>query len=303
MKRLILFFCLILTACTTTQQATDVQSPPVQDAPVRLLVDPKVRKGVLDNGLQFIVRENSKPENRAEIRLVVGVGSIVEDKDQQGLAHFVEHMAFNGTQHFPKQELIDYLESMGMQFGADTNAYTTFDETVYMLQVPTDSTALVETAFQILEDWAHQVSFEGEEIDKERGVVIEEWRGDRGADARMRDKQYPILLKDSQYAKRLSIGKKAVLDTFRHKTLRRFYKDWYRPDLMSVIAVGDFDGAQIERLIRDTFPRIPWAVNPRPRKIYPVPDHGETLFAIVSDPEAARSRVIVYYKLPVSSTV
>ena len=163
----------------------------------------------MQNGIRYIIRENKRPENRAELRLVVNAGSILEDEDQQGLAHFVEHMAFNGTRNFPKQDLVNYLESIGMRFGPDLNAYTSFDETVYMLQVPTDSALIVTQAFQILEDWASGILFEAEEIDKERGVVIEEWRLGQGAGARLRDKQFPILLKGSRYADRLPIGKKS----------------------------------------------------------------------------------------------
>ena len=174
----ILFFVLLLVGCATTEKGTQtpVSSVAQLAASARLPIDSAVRKGQLENGLTYIIRENGRPENRAELRLVVNAGSILEDTDQQGLAHFVEHMAFNGTEHFPKQELVDFLEGIGMRFGADINAYTSFDETVYKLQVPTDSVEVVQKAFQILGDWAHRVSFEAEEIDKERGVVVDEWR-------------------------------------------------------------------------------------------------------------------------------
>ena len=162
--------------------------------------DPKVRRGTLDNGLTYFVRANVKPENRAELRLAVNAGSIQEDDDQRGLAHFVEHMAFNGSENFEKQALVDYLERVGMRFGPDLNAYTSFDETVYMLEIPTDDDEIVQTAFQILEDWAHGLSFDEEEIDKERGVVIEEWRRGRGANGRIRDKQLPVTFHGSRYA-------------------------------------------------------------------------------------------------------
>ncbi len=142
----------------------------------KIPVSPDIKIEKLDNGLTYYIRVNKKPENRAELRLVLNAGSVLEDDDQQGLAHFLEHMAFNGTQNFQKHELVDYLESIGMRFGPDLNAYTSFDETVYMLQIPTDSVSIMNKAFQILEDWAHQISMEGEEIDKERGVIIEEWR-------------------------------------------------------------------------------------------------------------------------------
>ncbi|MFQ5640157.1 MAG: M16 family metallopeptidase [bacterium] len=262
----------------------------------KLPVDPKITVGQLENGLTYYIRENRKPENRAELRLVVNAGSVLEDEDQRGLAHFVEHMAFNGTQHFAKHELVDYLESIGMRFGPDINAYTSFDETVYMLQVPMDSAGVVETAFQILEDWAHNVSFEPEEIEKERGVVIEEWRLGRGAGARILDKQLPILLKNSRYAERLPIGKKEILETAPVERVVDFYRSWYRPDLMALIAVGDFEKPRIEKLIRKHFAEVAGIKNSRERLDFSVPEHKETLFAIASDIEATGSNVSVYFK-------
>ena len=259
-------------------------------------VDPLVTTGTLANGLRYVIRRNQKPENRAELRLAVDAGSILEKDDQQGLAHFVEHMAFNGTRHFEKQELVDYLESIGMRFGPDLNAYTSFDETVYMLTVPLDSTEFVETAFQIFEDWAQGVSFEGEEIDKERGVVIEEWRRRRGAGQRMFEKQLPIIVKGSRYAERLPIGQKAVLDTFHHETIRDFYRTWYRPDLMGFVAAGDFEVAYIESLIVEYLGRLSAPATRIPRAVYEVPDHDETLFAIATDPEATGNNVNIYHK-------
>ena len=250
---------LMLAGCAATKKPGEVptagrEGPDGVAAPALgeiMSVDDQVKVGKLANGLRYVIRRNEKPENRAELRLTVNVGSVLEEEDQQGLAHFAEHMAFNGTAHFAKQELIDYLESIGMQFGADLNAYTSFDETVYMLTVPTDGVEVMRTAFQIFEDWAYQVSFEEEEIDKERGVVVEEWRLGRGAQARMRDQQLPVILKDSRYAERLPIGQKAVLDTFHHETLRDFYRTWYRPELMGFVAVGDFDPQWMEALVQE----------------------------------------------------
>ena len=212
-------------------------------------VDKNITIGQLENGVTYYIRENHDPEKRAELRLVINAGSVLEDDDQVGLAHFVEHMAFNGTQNFEKQDLVEYLELIGTRFGADLNAYTSFDETVYKLRVPTDSLAVLNRAFQILEDWAHNVTFDEVEIDKERGVVIEEWRLDRGADSRIFDQQFPISVKDSRYANRLPIGSKENLETFEPAVLKRFYHDWYRPALMAVIAVGDFETAQIQEMI------------------------------------------------------
>lgn len=298
MRRLVLLlfaFSVLLGACVSTTP-TPVQRAATEE---ELPIDSLATIGQLDNGLRYVIRKNQKPENRVELRLVVDAGSVLEDEDQRGLAHFVEHMAFNGTKNFAKQELIDYLELIGMRFGPDLNAYTSFDETVYMLTVPTDSAEVVETAFQILEDWAHQISFEPEEIDKERGVVVEEWRLGRGAQRRMFDEQLPILLKDSRYATRLPIGQKAVLDTFQHEALRRFYRTWYRPDLMGLVAVGDLEPAALEALVQDYFARIPATASPRDRTVFPVPDHEETLFAIATDPEATYNSVSIYYKMDV----
>ncbi|MCH6560650.1 insulinase family protein, partial [candidate division KSB1 bacterium] len=293
----ILFFLNFTFSISFCQTSIDLKK--------ELPTDPKIRIGKLKNGLKYYIRENQKPENRAELRLAVNAGSVLEDDDQRGLAHFVEHMAFNGTKNFAKQEIVDYLESIGMQFGPDINAYTDFDETVYMLQVPTDSVEAVETAFQILEDWAHNISFEEEEIDKERGVVVEEWRLGRGAGARMRDKQFPILFKDSRYAERLPIGKKEILETAPYNSLRRFYRDWYRPDLMAVVAVGDFDKDWIEKLIKKHFRRLRALKKPRERQVFPVPNHKETLFAPASDVEATSSNISIYYKheVPEEGTV
>lgn len=267
-------------------------------AAAQLPVDSQVTVGRLANGLRYYVRVNREPRQRAEFRLAVRAGSVLERDDQQGLAHFAEHMAFNGTAHFERQRLVDYLESIGMRFGPDINAYTSFDETVYMLQVPTDTPAVVSTAFQILDDWAHAVAFDSVEIDKERGVVIEEWRLGQGAGTRMRDKQFPIIFKGSKYAERLPIGKKEILETFPHDALRGFYRTWYRPNLMAVIAVGDFDGGEIERQIREHFGdlRNPASIEPRPD--IDVPDHAEPLFAIASDPEATGTSVSVLFKQP-----
>ena len=275
---------------------------PTADPQAALPFDSAVSMGTLPNGLRYYVRYNPEPQERAELRLVVKAGSVLEDDDQLGLAHFVEHMAFNGTEHFEKQELVDYLEGIGMRFGPDLNAYTSFDETVYILRVPTDSAELVTTAFQILEDWAHGLNFDPEEIDKERGVVVEEWRLGRGAGARIFDKQFPILFQGSRYADRLVIGKKEILESFEHDAAKRYYRDWYRPDLMAIIAVGDFEVSTIEALIRRHFAAIPTPANPRVRPTYPVPDHDETLFAIGSDPELGFNNVGVYWKQDLRET-
>jgi len=259
-------------------------------------VDTSITVGEFTNGLRYYIKKNLKPENRAQLHLVVNAGSVLEDDNQQGLAHFCEHMAFNGTKNFKKHEIVDYLESIGMQFGPEINAYTSFDETVYMLEIPTDSAFIMEKGLQILKDWAYQISFENEEIDKERGVIIEEWRLGRGAERRMWDKQYPVLFKNSQYAVRLPIGEKTILETFDYETLKSFYRDWYRPDLMAVIAVGDFDIKWIEGLIKKYFENLTNVRHERERKLFPVPDNEEPLFSIVTDPEATRTNVSLYFK-------
>lgn len=259
-------------------------------------VDPAVVTGTLPNGLRYYIRHNAEPEHRAALWLVVGAGAVDEDDDQQGLAHLIEHMAFNGTEHFPKQALIDYLESIGMKFGPEVNAYTNQNETVYMLQVPTDKPELLDTGLRILEDWAHRISFDETEIDKERGVVIEEWRLGRGANERMSDRQLPVLYHGSRYGQRNVIGDPETLRNAPYETLRRFYRDWYRPDLMAVVAVGDFDAAGVEKSIRALFAGLANPAAARPLLQPEVPDHAQTLFAITTDPEASRAGISLIVK-------
>ena len=292
----ILAVLLSLIACTEGYTMTSETIPKMIPEGEIIPIDSAILLGKFSNGLTYYVLENRKPENRAQLWLVLNAGSILEDEDQLGLAHFTEHMAFNGTKNFAKQEIINYLESIGMKFGPEINAFTGFDETVYILQLPTDSTEVIEKGFQILADWAQNVSFEPEEVDKERGVVIEEWRLGRGAEMRMLDKQLPDILKDSRYAVRLPIGKVEVIENFDHQNLKRFYTDWYRPDLMAVIAVGDFDAGKIMDLLGKYFEKIPGKADPRERTVYTVPDHEETIFAIATDPEATNTTLAIYYK-------
>jgi zinc protease len=278
------------------QDSGRVGPPPKLAAP--LPVDPAVTVGVLPNGLRYYIRVNHKPEKRAELRLVVNAGSVLEDSTQRGLAHMVEHMAFSGTTHFKKQALVDYLESTGVRFGADLNASTSFDETIYELTVPTDSAKLFDQGFQILADWSRGLTFDSTELARERNVVIEEWRLGRGASARMRDKQFPIVFSGSRYAQRIPIGDKHTLETAPRATVKRFYDDWYRPDLMAVVAVGDFDKAKVERMIKAQFASWPAKKGERPRTSFPVPDHDSTLVTIATDSEATRATVAVYYLQP-----
>jgi zinc protease len=248
--------------------------------------------------MRYYIRENHKPEKRAELRLVVNAGSVLEDANQRGLAHMVEHMAFRGTRKFEKNQISSYLESIGMRYGPDINAFTSFDETVYEITIPTDTAAIVDKGFQILGEWAHNVALEPTQIEKERPVVIEEWRLGQGAENRMQNKWFPVLFEGSRYGERIPIGLKSVLETYKPATLRSFYDTWYRPDLMAVVAVGDFDKKQIETLIRRYLGAIPRATNPKPRPLFPVPAHDSTLVSINSDKEATRSVIRLLYKQP-----
>jgi zinc protease len=261
-------------------------------------LDSAVRTGTLPNGLRYYIRRNARPEKRLELRLVINAGSVLEDDDQKGLAHFTEHMLFNGTRRFAKNDIVSYLESIGVRFGADLNAYTGFDETVYILPVPTDKPGLVERSFDVLEDWAGGALFDSTEVVKERGVVLEEWRGGLGAGARIRDKQFPVLFQGSRYANRLPIGDTTVLKGANPTPLKRYYRDWYRPNLMAVIAVGDYDPARLETLIRERFGRLTNPPTPRQRALAPVPGHDSTLVTIVTDPEEQVSSIQVIYKHP-----
>jgi zinc protease len=294
-KRFILAVLALLVAAPAFAQDVSQLSTP-------LPVDTSVTIGVLPNGIRYYIRRNAKPEKRAELRLVVNAGSILEDSTQLGLAHFIEHTAFNGTTNFKKNDLVSYLESIGVRFGADLNASTNFDETVYILPVPTDTPKIVDRAFQILEDWAHGQVFDPTEVTNERGVVLEEWRGRKGAGDRMLQQWLPIALKGSLYATRLPIGTDKSIMSATPERLRKFYQDWYRPDLMAVIAVGDFDKAAIEALIRKHFSTIPKATNPRPRVDAAVPPNVAPLVAIATDKEATSSSVNIIYKLPQEQT-
>ncbi|MDA1184921.1 MAG: insulinase family protein [Acidobacteria bacterium] len=257
-------------------------------------VDPLITVRTLPNGMRYYVRANNLPQGRAELRLVVNAGSVLEDDDQRGLAHLVEHMSFNGTRHFPGQALGTFMQSLGMRFGAHVNAHTSFDETVYELQIPTDDPTVIDRSLLILEDWARgDVSFDPVEIDKERGVVLEEWRLGLGASERIQQAQFPLLLGGSRYADRLPIGTPEVIQSVSYRRVRQFYEDWYRPDLMAVIAVGDFDPTSMEALIRSHFGSIESPASPRPRSAYAVPDRPGTVYSVITDPEMTSTRIQV----------
>lgn len=261
-------------------------------------LDSQVRTGKLPNGLSYFIQRNIKPAKRVELRLAVKVGSTMENDNQQGLAHFTEHMCFNGTRNFPGNQLITYFESKGIKFGKDLNAYTGFDETVYRITIPTDSTEVFNKGITLLKDWAGGVLMTNEEIEKERGVIIEEWRLGQGAGERMRDKYWPVLFQGSKYAERLPIGKKEIIESFNPSVLRDFYHDWYRPDLLAIVITGDINVDEIEKMVISQFSDIPMVVKPRKVEDFPVPDHREMRISKVTDKEATGTSVSIYHLLP-----
>lgn len=261
----------------------------------KLPTDPNVKVARLSNGLTYYIRKNLKPEKKVELRLVVNAGSILEDDDQQGLAHFAEHMAFNGTKNFKRNDLVSYLQTIGVEFGADLNAQTGFDETIYILPIPTEKKEVVEKGFQILEDWASTVAFDATEIDKERGIVLEESRQGKGADDRMFRKVYPKLFQGSRYAERLPIGQEEILKTFKPEAIKRFYNDWYRPNNMAVIVVGDIDPAEAEALIKKHFAKLKNASKPKTRTLTELPPRKVSEGLVATDKEATNHMVSIYY--------
>lgn len=264
--------------------------------------DPGARMRQLPNGLRYYIRANAKPAHRAELRLVVNVGSVVEDDDQRGIAHVLEHMAFNGTKHFGKSEIVNFIEHAGMKVGADLNAGTGFDETIYQLQLPSDTGNYVARGLDWFADIAGgAVTLDSVEMNKERPVIIEEWRLGKGAEERIQEKQLPVIFRNTRYTSRLPIGTKESLDTFTRAQLARFYRDWYRPDLIAVVVVGDINPDSIEAMIAARFGSIaPAPATARSRDTGPVPGHAETLIATASDAEAASSNVGILWKQPVA---
>jgi zinc protease len=280
---------LLVPAAARAQDRQDLDAP--------LPLDIAIRTGTLPNGLTFFIRSNALPNDRVMLRLVVKAGSIDEADDQRGLAHVLEHMAFNGTAHFKPGELVSYLESIGAQFGAHVNAYTSFDETVYMLNVPTERPGVLERGFEALSDFASGLSLDPEEIDRERGVVIEEWRGRLGAGTRMQEPQLKAIFGASRYIDRIPIGLPETLKSFPPQRLRDFYRDFYRPDRMAVVVVGDIEVAKAEALVRQHFGGMP-SRPPATRPVYEIPPHSETHYVSLSDRELQSSSVTVMYKHP-----
>jgi len=285
-RPVLLFGWLLLFSITIAAQTNPTDPLPV---------DPKVKIGKLPNGLTYYVRQNKKPEQKVELRLVVNVGSILEENDQQGLAHMAEHMAFNGTTHFKKNEIVSFLQDIGVGFGNDLNAYTGFDETVYILPIPTDKPGNLEKGFQVLEDWAHNVTYLNEDIEGERPIILEESRLGKGANDRMFRKIYPKLFEGSKYADRLPIGLDSIIKTFNAERLRTFYKDWYRPDLMAVIVVGDIEPAKAEELITKHFSTLVNPANPRKREEATVPAYKGSEAMVVTDREATSYVISINY--------
>ena len=289
MKKLIAFVMIFSCVWMTFAQKDLNLNDPIK-------ADPNVTVGKLENGLTYYIRKNSYPKDRVEFRLAVNAGSNQETDEQQGLAHFTEHMAFNGIEGFPSNSVVDHLRSKGVVFGADLNAYTSFDETVYMIPMPTDDPGNIDLGLKILRGWAAGLLYDNKEIDEERGVIIEEYRLGLGASDRMRKEYWPILMKDSRYADRLPIGKLDILQTFDYQVIKDFYKDWYRPDLQAVIVVGDIDVKVVEEKIKTMFGNIPAKQNPKKKEIYGIAPNQEPLVAVCTDPEATGSQVMLIRK-------
>jgi zinc protease len=266
----------------------------------QLPLDTAVRTGRLANGFTYFIRHNEEPKNRVQLYLVNKVGSVLEDDDQRGLAHFLEHMNFNGTKHFPKNALVDYLQKAGVRFGADLNAYTTFDETVYQLPLPTEDATLVKNGIMIMRDWAQEATLDADEIEKERGIVLEEERLGKGAQERMSRQFFPVLLNHSRYANRLPIGLDSILLHFKRPVIERFYHDWYRPNLQALIVVGDIDVNQVEKMVKEHFSTLKNPANPRARTTYDVPLTGANQFLTVTDPETSSTelQILIKHKAP-----
>ena len=300
MKRiLILFLAAFTLGCAGYKQVPGKEGTRSSSAEL-LPLDTAIRTGKLANGFTYYIRRNTEPKDRAQLYLVVKAGSILENDNQLGLAHFMEHMSFNGTRNFPKNELVDYLQKSGIRFGADLNAYTSFDETVYQLPIPTDNPELFNNGMQIMRDWAQDASLDSAEIEKERGVVLEEKRLGKGAGERMQNKYLPMLLNSSRYSNRLPIGTEEVLKNFSHQTLKDFYNDWYRPDLQALIVVGDIDVNKVEQMIKEKFSTLENPDNARPRTDYDIPLLNKNQFIAVTDKEFPYTVAQILVKHPES---
>ncbi len=298
------------TSALTPTPVPALTRTPAPEAPTdgdALALDPAVAHGTLSNGLVYYVRQNGEPRNRARLSLVVRAGSVLEEETQRGLAHFVEHMAFNGTERFAKQEIIDYLESIGSSLGGDLNAGTGFDSTAYWLEVPTEDPEVMETAFQVLSDWAYGVTFAPDEVEKERGVILEEWRLYQGFSSRLQEVLFPLLFRESRYADRNPIGLPEIIENAPVERLREYYDRWYRPDMMAVIAVGDFDAESIEASVKRHFAPPPEGAAFQERATlaqashlpeYDVPGSYTPRVMVFTDPEAPGTDVDLVRTIP-----
>lgn len=287
----LLFFLSIALGLNAQQKQIDWNSP--------VPVDPNFKVGKLDNGLTYYIRKNAEPKQRADFYIAQNVGAMLEEDSQNGLAHFLEHMCFNGTKNFPDKKLLNYFESVGVKFGQNINAYTSQDQTVYNLSdVPTTREGIIDSALLALHDWSGFVSLEGKEIDSERGVIREEWRTGNGPERRMNKALMPILYKGSKYATRDIIGDINVINTFEYQVIKDYYHQWYRPDLQSIVVVGDLDVEKVEQKIKQLFADVPKRENPTPRPYFDLPDNVEPLIGIATDPEARNTMVTVIIKQP-----
>lgn len=289
----VLALCLLIS---TTGFAQNKKTSVNLDEQIKL--NGKVRTGKLANGLTYYVRANNKPANRAEFQIAINAGSVLEEANEVGLAHFTEHMGFNGTKHYPGNTMIDDLEKEGIVFGREINAYTGFDQTVYMVTLPTDNARLFDMGLKILDGWASGMLMTGEEIDKERGVIIEEWRMSQGGSERLRAKTWGTMLKGSKYAERLPIGTLENLENFKYEDIRGFYKKWYKPDNMAVIVVGDFDADEMEQKVIDYFTMTPAPCTPTQRPVYTIDNNKEPLVCVATDKEATSTQIQMFYKHP-----
>lgn len=293
----LLAFTGALNAQTAAKSKNPVAAAKQSSADV-IPLDPAVRTGKLPNGFTYYIRKNIEPKNRVQLYLANKIGSIMENDDQRGLAHFMEHMGFNGTKNFPKNDLVNYLQKAGVRFGADLNAYTSFDETVYQLPIPSDDPEVLKNGIQIMRDWAQDATLDAAEIDKERGVVLEEKRLGKGAQQRMQDQYLPMLFNNSRYSDRLPIGTEEVLKNFSAETIKQFYQDWYRPDLQALIVVGDIDVDAMEQTIKAKFSDLKNPAKPRQRTQYSISLLNKNQFIAVTDKEFPVSVAQVMIKHP-----
>ncbi len=286
-----------LNKATILPQAREILMQDTLKWDVPLPFDQDVVVGELKNGFRYYIRKNNEPEKRVTMYLGMKVGSILETEEEVGLAHFMEHMNFNGLKHFPKNELINYLQKAGVRFGSDLNAYTGFDQTVYQLPIPSDDPELLKNGLQVMRDWAQDALLTTEEIDKERGVILEEMRGGRGARQRMQDKFLPVLLNQSLYAKRLPIGTEENITNFHPDVIRKFHEKWYRPDLQSLIIVGDIDPQEMEKEVVRLFSDMNVPANPVKREEFKVNLTNKNQYLVVTDPEMPSTvgQIIIKY--------